>query len=383
MRFTGYDLDQRFVFSKNAFPITIRDIEGVSIDITITYRDADYSMTLSPDSSQSIELDMQEILRSLAPKAYMMGELTNYTYRAFNQDDIVTITASGTMDEEISANLYVFDGGIAASNPTLENHIWLTWRPEVCTTYPNGSEELFAILNPYAIDGVEEGQLFRFRTLGKVYLSNGEDVVIELSDGMISTSGMAYKVRVNVSASRVGEILHNNYSEYDINDIAAYDVYGEFCTLADGVLQTGTPAAQRFILKPGRSNIKCFMFRNSLGVADTVYSTGSFTRIVSPDVATFISGRIESELTNKSKGSFKVNTGRLDSEYAVNLWQDFFMSDERFISEGGQMKRIIVEEGKSEAILQQLADMEFSYHLAEQPVGRYRDKKSLNTFRYE
>ena len=100
-------------------------------------------------------------------------------------------------------------------------------------------------------------------------------------------------------------------------------------------------------------------------------------------MATFISGRIESELTNKSKVSFKVNTGRLDSEYAVNLWQDFFMSDERFISEDGQMKRIIVEEGKSEAILQQLADMEFSYHLAEQPVGRYRDKKSLNTFRYE
>lgn len=383
MRFTGNDLDQRFVFSKNASPITIRDIKGVSIDITITYRDADYTMTLSPDSSQSIKLDMQEILRSLAPKAYEMGELFNYICPAFNQNNLVTITASGTMDEEISANLYVFGGGIAASYPTLENHIWLTWRPEICTTYPNGYEELVAILNPHAIDGVEIGKPFRFRTLGKVYLSNGEDVVVVLSDSNISTSNRAHTVRVNVSASRVGEILHNDYSEYDINDIAAYDVYGEFCTLADGVLQTGTPAAQRFILKPGRSNIKCFMFRNSLGVADTVYSTGSFTRIVSPDVATFISGRIESELTNKSKGSFKVNTGRLDSEYAVNLWQDFFMSDERFISEDGQMKRIIVEEGKSEAILQQLADMEFSYHLAEQPVGRYRDKKSLNTFRYE
>ena len=125
------------------------------------------------------------------------------------------------------------------------------------------------------------------------------------------------------------------------------------------------------------------MFRNSLGVFETICSTGSVTRIVTPEVATFITGRSESELNNSSKVSYKVNTGVLDSSDMVNLWQDFFLSGERYIVNGYSLEKIIVEEGKSEAKLKALSDMEFTYHLATQPAGRFRRKKTLNNYNYD
>ena len=131
------------------------------------------------------------------------------------------------------------------------------------------------------------------------------------------------------------------------------------------------------------SDVKCFLFRNSLGVFETVCATGSFTRILTPEVATFITGRSEGELVNTSKVSFKVNTGALDSVDMVNLWQDFFLSKERYLVTEYSLEKIIVEEGKSEAKNRALCDMEFSYHLATQPAGRFRIKKTLNTYNYD
>lgn len=384
MNISGYDLGQGFVFSRNASPITISNIESVSITVTVLFQGASYVMTLSPDSSGTVTLDLQGILRSLAPKIGTMDHIDPYKFTPITTNNRITITASGTSDEEVSANLVAIDGGIDG-NPGLdflENIIWLTWRNEETKTYISGYEQLSMLIATYAVPDLVEGQLFRHKTLAKVYLNTGEDVIVELSDGMVSQAADLYLLQVDASLRSVADILHEKYPEYSARDILAYDVYGEFCKLNDEVIMTDAPMAQRFIVAPARQNFKCFVFRNRLGVPDTVFSTGPFTKILTPDVDTFISGRTESELTNKSKESFRVNTGNLDSILQINLWQDFFLSDERFIFEDNQLKKIIIEEGKSEAKLQTLNNMEFTYHLAEQPAGRFRTKSAPNKFSY-
>ena len=383
MKFTGYDLEYGIIFSKNAFPLTLSEIEGLSVTITVSYKAETYTMTLTPDKNGKIELDLQGILRSLAPSItdaqVLYANMRNLnTYR-------VQITASSDYDEECSFSFLAIDGGID-TNPAQDEvlNTWLTWRPEVSKTYTPAYEELSVILNPNAVDGIaSDSQLFRHRVLAKVYLNTGEDIEIELADGMLTQEGGFYLRSVNVSLEIVADALHNLYSEYDASNILAYDVYGLYCKLDDTVLMTDAPAAQRFIVRPAKSDLRCFLFRNSLGVFETVCSTGAVTRIITPDVATFITGRSESELVNKSRPSFKVNTGSLDSSDMVNLWQDFFLSGERYLVSGLKLEKIIVDEGKSEAKLRSLSDMEFTYHLATQPAGRFRRKNTLNTYNYD
>lgn len=387
MKITGYNLDQLFTFSRNAFPITISEIESTSITVTVSFQGATYEMTLSPDSSKTVKLDLQGILRSLAPKIDAVENIYNHIFTPISSNNTVSISASGSADDEVSASLVAIDGGVDGS-PDLdyfENGIWLTWKPESALTYKDSYEPLSMLIQTLAVPDLTDGALFRHRTLAKVYLKTGEEAVIELSDGILNQAAGLYLLRVNASLSRVADVLSSDpdHTEYDIDDIVAYDVYGEFCRPNDEVLMTGTPPVQRFVVVPSRRNFKCFVFRNRLGVADSVFSTGAHTRILTPDVATFITGRTESELTNKSRESFKVNTGLLDSTLMVNQWQDFFLSDERYLYEDGTLKRIIIEEGKSEAKLQSLNDMEFTYHLSEQPAGRFREKKTLNSFNYE
>ena len=383
MKFTGYDLEYGIIFSKNAFPLTLSEIEGLSVTITVSYKAETYTMTLTPDKNGKIELDLQGILRSLAPSItdaqVLYANMRNLnTYR-------VQITASSDYDEECSFSFLAIDGGID-TNPAQDEvlNTWLTWRPEVSKTYAPAYEELSVILNPNAVDGIDsDSQLFRHRVLAKVYLNTGEDIELELADGMLTQEGGFYLRSVNVSLELVADALHNLYSEYDASNILAYDVYGLYCKLDDTVLMTDAPAAQRFIVRPAKSDLRCFLFRNSLGVFETVCSTGAVTRIITPDVATFITGRSESELVNKSRPSFKVHTGSLDSSDMVNLWQDFFLSGERYLVSGLKLEKIIVDEGKSEAKLRSLSDMEVTYHLATQPAGRFRRKNTLNTYNYD
>ena len=383
MTFKGYDLEFNLVFSKNAFPLTLKEIEGTSVTITVSYKTETYTMTLNPDSNGEIELDLQGILRSLAPSIMEAGRFSAILKNLGSE--IITISATSNMDEECSVEILAIDGGIAASEAEDEviNTLWLTWRPEVSTTYANAYEQLSVLLLPMAVPDVTEGQLFRHRILAKVYLNTGEDVEIELADGIVTATAGLYIRSVDVSVNMIANSLNNLYPEYNTSNILAYDVYGLYCKTDDTVLMTGTPTVQRFVVKPSRSDVKCFLFRNSLGVFETVCATGSFTRILTPEVATFITGRSEGELVNTSKVSFKVNTGALDSVDMVNLWQDFFLSKERYLVTEYSLEKIIVEEGKSEAKNRALCDMEFSYHLATQPAGRFRTKKTLNTYNYD
>ena len=382
MNFTGYDLEYNLIFSKNAFPITLNNIESSSVTIEVTHKTEKYTMTLKPDANKKIELDLQGILRSLAPEILSASRLVGFTTSLSTYK--VTISASGDFDEPCSVSFLAIDGGINA-NPAQDevlNTIWLTWRPEISKTYAKAYEQLSVLLEPGAVEGVTEGQLIRHRVLAKVYLDTGDDVEIELLNGMVNVSAGCYIRSLDASLEQVADTLHRLYSEYDASNILAYDVYGEYCQLNDDVLMTDVPSAQRFVVQPGRTDVKCFMFRNSLGVFETVCSTGSYTRIVTPEVATFITGRSESELSNTSKVSFKVNTGVLDSIEMVNLWQDFFLSGERYLVTDSSIEKIIIEEGKSEAKLKTLSDMEFTFHLATQPAGRFRSKKSLNNYNY-
>ena len=382
MKFTGYDLEFDLIFSKNAFPITLSEIEGTSVTITVSYKTESYTMTLSPDSNGKIELDLQGILRSLAPTVIEAGHYDSLLRSLSTYN--VTITASSNYDEECSVSFLAIDGGIDFS-PAQEEILnkWMTWRPEISKKYATAYEQLSTILNPHEVPDIEDDQLFRHRVVARVYLNTGEDVEIELSDGLISKSGGLYLRTVNTSLDRVANELNRIYSEYDASSILAYDVYGEYCMLNDTILLRNTPEVQRFVVKPCRSDIKCFLFRNSLGVFETVCATGAFTRIMTPEVSTFVTGRSESELVNTSKTSFKVNTGALDSINMVNLWQDFLLSGERHLVVEERLEKIIVEEGKSEAKQRTLSDMEFTYHLATQPAGRFRRKKTLTNFNYD
>lgn len=379
MKFSGYNIEYTQFFSRNAFPLSITEIESTSINVTVTFDGADYNMTLTPDSTGSVVLDLQEICRSLSPKVVSAPDPRS-TGRFTLLSSNVTISASGNSDDTISQSFIVIDGGVGDNlyPGEFQNSAWWTWRPEIFRAQKIGCDFLYCLLNTYEIE--TDATLFAHHTYAKLYMNSGEEVIVDLFTGMVSPES-SYLLSVRVSYDRICDLLES--TEYDPSDIVAYDVYGAYTLLNSTLLLNESPPVQRFILQPTSQKAKCFIFRNQMGVFDTVYSHGLFSRIVTPDVKTFITGRVESETNNNSKVSFKVNSGYIDSVNLVNQWQDFFLSDERYIVEDGSLKRIIVEEGKIDTKDLQLNNIEFTYHLAEQPAGRYREKTILNRFDYE
>lgn len=235
-------------------------------------------------------------------------------------------------------------------------HTWVTFRPQTHWTTPDSYEPLVMSLLNFSYNAVFYMARCYFHS------SRPETFVLASKKGNLSENTLQY---IDCSYSAVSA----KASEKGLNDtILAYDIYPLPGTVSSETPSTDEPLApvRRFVIKRDVGSHLVFVFRNSFGGLDTVISTGQIKMSSSGDVTVFINDGTEEEVDNGWKEYIEVNSGYIRSKAERKLWFEFFRSIDRcLMREDGSAARIIIDEYKSEYILDELSSFTFKFHYAQ------------------
>lgn len=338
------------ISSKNAKDFNLTGVESSSVIISVTCGSQAYSFVATPFAGV-VPIRIGEILRSLRPLAF--GTIP--TGDANAAVPAVTLTAEGEDDADPTPwSKNVFHGGYAepAYPHLVDNTYWWTWRQQISRTYKHGKEYLAALF-------VAGSSAKAFSVTAKINYTDGTSQTKTIQSFTVPSGTQKFYI-FDVSYSRVAA-LDTAVGKV----IESYDIGGT------------SKITQRYVVRDADGNVRTFLFRNSLGLFDTIYSEGEFSEGIEYNTQTFVSGREESESVNDSRESISVKSGYLETIEEKNLWADFFLSDERYAWDGGTLRKIVIDEVQQENIFRKSSAASFSYHYAKEPAGRYMEKHAL------
>ena len=250
-------------------------------------------------------------------------------------------------------------------------HTWVTFRPQTHWTTPDSYEPLVMSLLNFSYNAVFYMARCYFHS------SRPETFVLASKKGYLSGNTLQY---IDCSYSAVSA----KASEKGLNDtIMAYDIYPLPGTVSSETPSIDEPLApvRRFVIKRDVGSHLVFVFRNSFGGLDTVISTGQIKMSSSGDVAVFINDGTEEEVYNGWKEYIEVNSGYIRSKAERKLWFEFFRSLDRcLMREDGTAARIIIDEYKSEYILDELSSFTFKFHYAQDEDPRLVKDSGLDEY---
>ena len=300
--------------------------------------------------SGMITLRFKEILEAVLPRNNMLssGRSTRYS-------DTVAIRASVEGDSVTTSTMVCFRGGSDEQSPAFPytTH-WLTWKPQITNTRSWAKEQLSCIVPPSTAVTVS----------AKVYFAYHTPVTVTVAT-FASQSGTTIGT-VDCSPSVIEGLANVS------NDaMVAYDIY------------TGSVKAHRFLLKPTRLRGREFIFRNSLGVWDTVFASGDVSRETKMGLSTVTIDVEETEIANAAVERFTVQTGNLRERRMMDQWQDFFRATERYVFlQGNTPRRIVVDSIEPEMTEHALSSAAVTYHYAKAFTGRYYNDTELDAYDY-
>lgn len=344
-----------FVWSRNASDIIVTGASVLSGTVQFTVflnGTAVSSFGLTSSLSGQVILRFREILEAILPKGEDAQFLTAGSYRYSNT---VAIRAEQGDSTASTATMVCFRGGSDELRPAFPSSShWLTWKPQITDTWPWAREILSCIVPASTTVTVQAKVYFAYHSpvtvTVKAFASQGN-----ASIGMVDCSPTVIEGLANVS-----------------NDsMIAYDVF------------TGTVMAHRFILRPTRLRGREFLFRNSLGVIDTVFATGDVGRETESAVTRVRINRTDQELSNEAEDLFKVQTGHIRDRRMMLQWQEFARSTERYVRlQGDVARRISVTQIDYEMTEHQLSGATVTYHYADTFTGRYFNDTELEDYDY-
>lgn len=300
--------------------------------------------------SGMITLRFKDILEALLPRNAMLssGRSTRYS-------NTVAIRATVNEDSITTSTMVCFRGGSDELSPAYPytTH-WLTWKPQITDTWAWAKEQLSCIIGPSTPVTVS----------AKVYFAYHTPVTVTIAT-FASQSGASIGT-VDCSPSVIEGLANVS------NDaLVAYDVYA------------GNVKRHRFILKPTRLRGREFLFRNSLGVWDTVYASGDVSRETEMGLSTVTINGEEVEFANAAVERFKVQTGSLRERRMMDQWQDFFRTTERYVLlQDDTPRRIVVDSIEPEMTEHTLSSATITYHYAKAFTGRYFNDTELDDYDY-
>lgn len=350
MQFSDSVNIQNPISSKNAKDFNLTGVQSSSVQITVVCGSQSYSFHATPYQGK-VPIRISEILRSLRPLAFAAIP----TGDANAAVPAVTLSATGASDTAPTPwTKKVFHGGYedSAYQHLVDNSYWWTWRRQISRTYKHGKEFIAALFMP-------GNSSTTFSVTARINFTDGSYTNKTLQSFSVSTGNPKFYI-FDVSYDRIAELVSTSGKE-----IASYDIGGT------------SKLAQRYVVAESDPNVKVFLFRNSLGLFDTLYTEGKYVEGVSYGIKTFVSGRTESESLNDSRESISVNSGYLESMEEKDLWADFFLSDERYIWDGSNFRKIVVDDVQQDNILRKSSIASFSFHYATEPAGRYYEKHAL------
>ena len=289
------------------------------------------TFTLTAVSGQ-VTIRFREILEAILPW-YSGSQLdTTSTFRFHSFVKIRARQGNSTLD---TSTMVCFRGGsdeLCQAFPHSSH--WLSWKPQVTWTWAWAKEFLSFIVPSSSSVTVS----------AKVHFADHTNTIVALG----------------------------TYTSQDVVSIGLVNVY-----------VGGFIMAHRFILKPTRLRGREFLFVNSLGVLDTVFSAGDVSRETDMAVSSVSVNGEEMEMDSCAVERFKVKTGCIRERRMMDQWQEFFRSTERFVFlQGDVVRRIVVDSIETQMTEHELSDASVTYHYARAFTGRYYEDTDLPVYDY-
>ncbi len=203
---------------------------------------------------------------------------------------------------------------------------------------------------------------------------------INLTLHSIDNSNLSPRIEFLCSYNYVYSLL-KNYSGY--GDLIAYNIIVHYKNVKkNNTSQTNiTQLLRKYTVAHNESNVRGFVFRNSFGHFDVVYSKGAIKTILKHYNKTFKNQSFNNEYENNSIKEYNINTGYIDNQFDYALWEDFFKSSERYIIEqdSGLLKNIVINEVKCENTDLELNSFTFSFQYGEEEPS-YKIQKVDNIY---
>ncbi len=352
-------------------PLFIRDAQDINlvaasadpVDLTVSVGGSSWTIPVTPvltNNRYLAALRMREILSSVVgiPGLANAGE---------REVPLVTLSAG-----DATMSVRAVYGAASGKTPTQLAGHWLSWRDQVSMTHAWGRERL-TFLAGLDLLGWQSGT---YSVKAKVFLSSGDPVTVTLTSGTLQ-SGCRY-VTVDASYATIAAAVSASVR----SKIRAWDVSYSFSgTDSQSAAATINGYPLRLIIARDEVRVKEFVFCNSFGVEDRVYSSGRSNPKLDGSSVAFLSGATEYELRNDSTEGREVYSGRLGSARESALWLDFLKAHDRYILASGGLARIIVDSQETDLQDNALGSVKFTYHLGALDNGRYfNDQEGLGDY---
>lgn len=352
-------------------PLFIRDAQDINlvaasadpVDLTVSVGGSSWTIPVTPvltNNRYLAALRMREILSSVVgiPGLANAGE---------REVPLVTLSAG-----DATMSVRAVYGAASGKTPTQLAGHWLSWRDQVSTTHAWGRERL-TFLAGLDLLGWQSGT---YSVKAKIFLSSGDPVTVTLTSGTLQ-SGCRY-VTVDASYATIAAAVSASVR----SKIRAWDVSYSFSgTDSQRAAATINGYPLRLIIARDEVRVKEFVFCNSFGVEDRVYSSGRSNPKLDGSSVAFLSGASEYELRNDSTEGREVYSGRLGSARESALWLDFLKAHDRYILASGGLARIIVDSQETDLQDNALGSVKFTYHLGALDNGRYfNDQEGLGDY---
>lgn len=353
------------IFAADAPDITVTASSSADICIKVACAGTEWPLTITPYSvsgGYEAVIRTKEILASLIEP------------RGIDAEDgaapEVTITADNGDEEEISMNFQVLYGSAAGKAPSYMARHWLTWREQISNTIAGG-REMLTFISGLGLLGWKSGA---YSVAAKLYTASGS-VTVELKSGQIQELTAYYNADASLSAVAAAAAKSESaVLAYDMSfSLSGTDSAGKAATLESHPL--------RFIVAVADPRIKEFVFTNSFGVEDRVISCGATQDSLSGGSSTFVTRGSEREITNDAKAQWEVQSGRIASGRAAEMWSEFLRSARRYYVAQSGIRLIVVDEFETDVTEGELSGVSFKYHLGDPADGSwYEDAESIGEY---
>lgn len=330
--------------SRNAADIRLTGIDASIVSIKVKRGDSVVSTFLTEPRGHVLKIGVYDILNSILQYAFTQPP-TAYGDAAA---EVISLEASAVSETSVTWSRTAFRAGYdGAFHTALMNSYWWTWRDQKCRTFANGKEFLGALFSS-----------------GQTQVK----VTATFSDGTSSTAVLR-TVTVGTSEKKFAVI------DVSYNTIAT--LFPTKVVETYKVIRGNSAYAQEYKvsrLRPRRT----FVFRNSLGLFDTVYATGVISDSATRDVKTFIGAdRAENVSDNSSRERILVNSGHVDTRGQRALWDELVFSPDVWEYDAGTLRKIVIDTFDYK-LQQGVSDsLTFEYHYSVASAGRGYEKSAI------
>lgn len=356
------------IFISDAPDVVISSANSDTIHVVITVDGSSWDMDLCPsvqeDSFKAV-IKLKDVLSSVAGKPDFLGEASSVAPK-------ISINADNGTEPAILMEFQAFYGNADGKIPSELKRHWLSWREQISVTMRD-AREFLTFASGLKLLGWSSGT---YSAKAKLFVHGSDPIETTIAEGTLEDDCKYFKL--DYSSAKLCES-----AGVDITRLMAIDCY----FVLDGKDSGGTNAhlasyPLRLIISGANdSRLKEFIFCNSLGVEDRVISFGINARSVKGESRVFTSDGTSHELDNSGIESFQVRSGNISSARGAALWSDFLKASGRYLTSGGKVTEIIVEEWDTDITEGELGNVSFKYHLSKTDRGRwFEDSESLGNY---